>query len=913
MPLTLRRSASLPLLLSALALTGIVPRAGASLAAITPAFSCTWGSGGSGPGQFNLPFGAAVDPQGNVYVIERGGNRVQKFDFHGKFLAQWGSTGSGTGQFNAPSFIATDATGNVYVTDSGNNRVEKFTSAGTFVLQWGTAGSGNGQFNNPYAIATDAAGNVYVTEWNGNRVQKFTGAGVYVTKWGSTGSGLGQFQNPSGIAADPFGNVFVGDQNNRIQKFTNTGTYESQWGSTGSGNGQLSNSNGIGCDALGNVYVTEYNNNRVQKFANDGTYLTQWGVPGGGNGQFNRPIDIAIDAAGNGYVTDMNNTRIQKFSGAGVPPAPPSPGVPYVKVATMGAFGTGAGQFTFPVGLAVNPFGEVYGVDPANERVQWFNSAGNDLGSWGSSGSGPGQFSNPVGAATDAAGNVYVVDKNLNRVQKFSRSGTYLLTWGSTGTANGQFGHPDAIATDAAGNVYVADYDNKRVQKFDPTGTWLAQFGAAGSNPGQLQGPVAVTVDAAGNVFVGDLLQRIEKYSSSGTYLTQWGQPGGSPGNFGPIEGMCVDPAGFLYVDDLNQRLQKFTSAGAYVTEWGVTNAFQLASDLFGNILVTDGTNYTIDRMVSPGPTVALVSDAGSDQGGLVSLRVLPSPYDAAGSGVTITGYEVYRRNDLLATATRASFASPAGVELAGWTYLGSFPANGEAEYNAVAPTLENASASNLYYSGFLVRAVTSNPLTYFDSPAENGYSIDNIPPGTPNPFTAAFVAPATHLHWGVSAATDFATFKLYRGSSVSFTPGPGNLIATTTDTGYVDVAVANWYKLSAVDFNGNESPYAVLGPAQTSAVPGDGAPAFALEGVRPNPASTRDVTVRFTLPIRGPASLELLDVSGRRVAVRDVGGLDAGAHAVNLAERSPVRPGLYFVRLTQGARERVARVTVLR
>src|SRR4029453_9050684 len=113
--------------------------------------------------------------------------------------------------------------------------------------------------------------------------------------------------------------------------------------------------------------------------------------------------------------------------------------------------------------------------------------------------------------------------------------------------------------------------------------------------------------------------------------------------------------------------------------------------------------------------------------------------------------------------------------------------------------------------------------------------------------FLAAYASGATHLHWGVSPASDFASFRLYRGSSSGFVPGPGTFVVETPDTGYVDSGVAgSYYKVSAVDFNGNESVFAVVGPAQTTDVPTVQAVAFALEGTRPNPAIGGRLMVHF-------------------------------------------------------------------
>ena len=38
------------------------------------------------PGQFDRPIKLAVDPQGHVFTVEFGGDRVQKFSNTGKFI-----------------------------------------------------------------------------------------------------------------------------------------------------------------------------------------------------------------------------------------------------------------------------------------------------------------------------------------------------------------------------------------------------------------------------------------------------------------------------------------------------------------------------------------------------------------------------------------------------------------------------------------------------------------------------------------------------------------------------------------------------------------------------------------------------------------------------------------------------------
>ena len=77
----------------------------------------------------------------------------------GTFLFKFGSLGTGDGQFDSPWGVAVDAAGNVYVADYSNHRIQKFTSTGTFLAKWGSLGSGDGQFSSPIGVAMDASGN----------------------------------------------------------------------------------------------------------------------------------------------------------------------------------------------------------------------------------------------------------------------------------------------------------------------------------------------------------------------------------------------------------------------------------------------------------------------------------------------------------------------------------------------------------------------------------------------------------------------------------------------------------------------------------------------------------------------------------------------------------------------------------
>ena len=260
------------------------------------------------------PWGVAINQRGEVIVAEEGEHCVSVFSPSGEKLRTFGTCGSGQGQFRCPCGVAVDDEWNILVADSGNHRIQKFTPEGHFLTAVGAKGKGPLQFDYPTDIVLNAANKkVYVTDSNNHHVQVLNSDLTFSSSFGKRGSGKGQFAYPYGIACDSTGKVYVADRNNRVQVFTAEGKFLKMFGRRGAGRGELSGPYGIAIDSNDMVYVSEWGNHRVSVFTSEGVFVTSFGSFGEGPGQFEGPRGVAVDNSGVVYVCDVLNCRVQVF------------------------------------------------------------------------------------------------------------------------------------------------------------------------------------------------------------------------------------------------------------------------------------------------------------------------------------------------------------------------------------------------------------------------------------------------------------------------------------------------------------------------------------------------------------------------------------------------------------------------
>ncbi|UCF04079.1 MAG: T9SS type A sorting domain-containing protein [bacterium] len=341
-------------------------------------------------------------------------------------------------------------------------------------------------------------------------------------------------------------------------------------------------------------------------------------------------------------------------------------------------------------------------------------------------------------------------------------------------------------------------------------------------------------------------------------------------------------------------------------------------------------------------PAIHSVCDVPGDEGGKVNIAWDASPYDYVGKEITY--YSIWRALDtpaalmmldggaaILGSEERIDASAGGSILRLGslngqtyyWELIDSHDAYYLEAYSKIVPTACDSSAATNGYHYFQIIAHTADPLVFYVSETDSGYSVDNIAPCPP----AMLAGEQQHLpeglllYWDPNSEPDLDGYTVYRGLTEDFVPGPGNLIASPCDTFTFDDEwtwdSVYYYKVAAIDIHGNESQYALLRPTDVTGEETPEVPTvFFLAQNFPNPFNPA-TTIHFGLAHPEHVSLRIYDASGRLVRVLIDDYRTAHRYGVTWdgcddAGRR-VTSGVYFYTLNAGGFEKTRKTVLLR
>ena len=572
----------------------------------------------------------SIDSAGNLYISDNADNRVRKVSAltgiittvagNGtQCVSPTASCGDGGLAVSAnlyyPNATAVDAAGNLFIADRGDNRIRKVSATTGYistVAGTGTAcanptsacGDGglaiSANLNAPIDLALDGAGNLFIADYNDNRVRKVTlttgvistvaGNGVSCSSPTATCGDGGTATSANlhlvrGIAFDTAGNGYISDMSdNRIRRvnaatgdistIVGNGTQcASPTNSCGDGgaatSANLYSPNNLAVDLAGNLYFSDYSDQRVRKvsaatgiisaFAGSGTQCAATtNACGDGaiaaSANFSSPTGIAIDSSGNIYISDFLDNRIRKVWANGTAVSLSETALAASSPIEDVSLSTTATETITSISVPISQGG--------NQEYTLGAITGCTIGSSNPDGTIcvlPVTFSPAYPGIRSVPLKVVTSDGNINFALTGIGSGplatlspgvistaagtgtacaapTASPACGDTGTATAAtLNSPEGMFVDGLGNVWVADTNDNRVREFSVNGTitTVAGNGIACASPtntcgdgglataagAELNSPRGVYVDGAGDLYIADYSDNRVREVASGTQI----------------------------------------------------------------------------------------------------------------------------------------------------------------------------------------------------------------------------------------------------------------------------------------------------------------------------------------------------------------------------------------------------------
>lgn len=571
--------------------------------------------------------GMAVDLQGNVYIAASTG--IQEWTRANSNLTTLIPTSGNLTKIRQPAGVAVDIAGNLYILDSSLLTLVKWTAATSNLTTVATGLAGiYSETQNVLGMAVDGSGNVYFAQGSiTNPISKWCVTNGSVVTLSSTG-----LLSPYAATVDAIGNVYMTDSgNNAVKEMPNVwisspgprleglaagsdtfnvlpatqnlvsplpGSTDQKWLTLG----------GITNGVLSFSFTTAVSNRTGNLFfLNQTIPVTQGGTsyalgttalvvgPTAGTNSIvlgvtpslnpwtntaNSPW-LHLSAANQSGVGSTNiifncdanpgSTRVGNLTVAGQIVTVTQAGLTYVPANPVTTLVSSAPSY--PAGMAVDSFGNVYYADTYHSTVKEWNAANNTTVTLVSN-----TLSSPYGVAVDNGGNVYIADTSHNAIKELIAGTTNVITLVSSGLNS-----PRGVAVDAFGNVYIGDFQNNAIKKWTAANSNVTTLFSAA-----LIYPTATAVDQAGNVYFSEGPDGAIKewLAANSTVITLVSSGLNYP------EGVAVDGSGNVYIADYNDgAIKEWSAVNNTLTPLissSLGNPDGVAVDSSGNVYLAD-------------------------------------------------------------------------------------------------------------------------------------------------------------------------------------------------------------------------------------------------------------------------------------------------------------------------------------
>ena len=263
----------------------------------------TFGSSGTGQGQFDDPFDIAVcDKSGNVAVADCQNNRVQLFTSAGNFLREFGHNANGSPRLDEPFSVAFTRSGEIVVVHSGT--ISFFTESCHFITH-----IINDQLKSPWALSVARDGHLIVCDNGDKAIKVLSPDGTQLVQSFSTPD-CGESPWFAVFHQDMFFVSYDGEVH-CVKVFTKEGIFLYNIGMEGPYATQLKGPFGFAVDRFNNLIICDYESKSIRVFTLDGKFLNE--ITDQGHTGNLVPWSVAISKNGQLFITNPADNCVHVF------------------------------------------------------------------------------------------------------------------------------------------------------------------------------------------------------------------------------------------------------------------------------------------------------------------------------------------------------------------------------------------------------------------------------------------------------------------------------------------------------------------------------------------------------------------------------------------------------------------------
>ena len=271
--------------------------------------------------QLSQPSDVAVSNDGRIYVVDGVNSKIRIFNQSGKAMASFGSAGSGNGEFKNPLGIDLDRSGRVYIADSGNHRVQIFDPDGNFIAAVELHSKMKHPPDPTDVVVDESRNRCYVVDNDNHQILVYDLATRKQTStYGGPGSGKRAFRYPFLIALDTAQYLYIVDViNTRVQVLNPEGLFVNFIGAWGVEKGEFYRPKGVALDKKDRIYVSDSYMGIIQIFDSTGEFYAAVGEPAKGTvKKFKTPVGLFLDHRDRLYVVEMFANKVSVYHLAGI-------------------------------------------------------------------------------------------------------------------------------------------------------------------------------------------------------------------------------------------------------------------------------------------------------------------------------------------------------------------------------------------------------------------------------------------------------------------------------------------------------------------------------------------------------------------------------------------------------------------